>query len=198
MQGDNSSSRKLAKEFLEAYQISHPGVEVKDRDLTIDILPHIDGETLGASYVPIEARSEAQEAKHQKRLELINEITGASAIVVSAPMWNWGPPSNLKAYIDHIVLPGVLDPYGNGKLAGKPVTCLTASGGSYSEDSGSQNIDFETNWLTLIFTKLGATDVTVIRSEFALGGLVSHTTAEQKEAGFQEAKTKAISRASSI
>lgn len=186
----------MAKEFLEAYKSAHPDIEVKERDLTIDILPHIDGETLFAGYVPEESWTPSQAAKHGKRIELISELTGATAIVVSAPMWNWGPPSSLKAYVDHIVLPGVLDLFGNAKLAGKPVTALVSSGGSYAGDAAVA--DFESNWLSLIFTKLGAADTVVIRTEFSLGGQVPHITVEQKEASFQEAKALAIARAAAI
>jgi len=142
----NSVSKKLAASYVEAYQNSNPGVELKYRDLSTDPLAHIDAETIGAAYVPEDQRPATQQAKHQLRLDLIQEITGAGAIVISTPMWNWSIPSVLKAYIDQIVLVGSLDAYGAQGLAGKQVTFLVATGGGgYGGDKA--DTDFVTSYL---------------------------------------------------
>jgi len=144
--GDNSVSRKLAATFAETYVKIHPGVEVKHRDLSASPVSHLDAETLGAGYVPEDKRSASQQAKHQGRLDLIKEITGAQAIVISTPMWNWNVPSVLKAYIDQIILSGTLDSYGAKGLTGKQVTILVAcGGGGYGGDKASS--DFVSNYL---------------------------------------------------
>jgi FMN-dependent NADH-azoreductase len=86
-------------------------------------------------------------------------------------MWNWSIPSVLKAYIDHIVLPGQLDPYGNKKLAGKKITVLLATGGNYGEGASHPEWDFVSPYLKHIFTSLGSEDVQIIRTEYTLAGV---------------------------
>eukprot|EP00388_Colpodella_angusta_P026184 GDKK01004728.1.p1 GENE.GDKK01004728.1~~GDKK01004728.1.p1 ORF type:complete len:228 (+),score=46.68 GDKK01004728.1:50-685(+) len=169
--GGNSSSLALGNHFVTTFSATNPDVEVRVRDLAATPLPHIDGEALTAGYVPEENRSEGMKSKHQLRLDLIQEISDAKSIVITTPMWNWSIPSVLKAYIDHIVLPGSLDPYGNKKLAGKKVTVLVATGGSYAADSHHPEWDFVTPYVKHIFTSLGSEDVQVIRAEFTLAGV---------------------------
>ncbi len=126
--GENSKSRGVGASFVASYQASHGDETVVVRDLNANPVPHLDGEALTAGYMPEEARPESMQKKHQLRLDLIKEITEAKAIVVGTPMWNWSIPSVLKAYIDHLVMPGTLDPYGFKLLAGKPVTIIVATG----------------------------------------------------------------------
>jgi FMN-dependent NADH-azoreductase len=124
-QGENSRSRALANEFIEAYKTAHPDHDVFNRDIDKEPVPHLDGEALIAGYLPEESRSEGMKSKHQLRLDLVKEITEADAIVVSTPMWNWSVPSVLKAYIDQIIVIGALDPYSNRKLEGKSLLLLS-------------------------------------------------------------------------
>ena len=84
-------------------------------------------------------------------------------------MWNWGPPSSLKAYIDQAIIPGVFDIYGNKGLTGKSVTIFIASGGSYKS---KPETDFESGYIEFIFSQLGSADVKVIRTELTLAGVV--------------------------
>ena len=197
-QGDNSKSRALAHEFIEEFKASHPGVDVVERDLDKNPVSHLDGETLMAGYLAEDARSDAQNKKHNFRHELVNEIVGAQAIVVSTPMWNWNVPSVLKAYIDQIILIGALDPYSNKKLADKAVTILIASGGGYSEGSWHPEWDHETPYLKQVFTILGSTNVEAIRTEYCLAGIVPgmESLIEAKEKSFAESKVAARTRAS--
>lgn len=197
-QGDNSKSRALAHEFIEEFKASHPGVDVVERDLDKNPIAHLDGETLFAGYLPEEGRSESQVKKHNFRIELANEIINAHAIVISTPMWNWNVPSVLKAYIDQIILIGVLDPYSNKKLNDKAVTILIASGGGYAEGSWHPEWDHETPYLKQVFTILGSTDVEAIRTEYCLAGVVPGMEAliEKKEQSFAESKAATKTRAS--
>lgn len=114
--GDKSYSRGLGETFIETVKSTNKLVEVVTRDLDAEKLQHLDTETLTAGYVPKENRSPEMQAKHQFRLDLIKEITDAMAVVISTPMYNWFVPSVLKAYIDQIVMPGVLDPQQNKGL----------------------------------------------------------------------------------
>ena len=196
-QGPNSRSRQVADEFLAAFKESHSDWEVVDRDLNANPVPHLDGVALTAGYVPEEQRSEEMKSKHQLRLDLVNEIVGADEIVLSTPMWNWNTPSVLKAYIDQIIIVGVLDPYTQKKLTGRRVTIIIACGGAYGPGSWHPEWDFESGYLRHVFTVLGATDVDVIRTEYCLAGIAPGMEAlvDKKEESFQAAKAAATARA---
>lgn len=135
--------------------------------------------------------------KHDDRLALINEFIGAKYVVIATQMWNWGPPSVLKAYIDQLVLPGTLDPYTQKHLAGKSFTSLIASGGSYKD---TPERDFLTGYLTFIAKSLGSDDVAAIRTEFTLAGVKPgfEQLIPKKEESFAAASAAAIDRANSI
>ncbi len=109
-------------------------------------------------------------SKHAIRMELIDEIKSASDIIIATPMWNWSVPSVLKAYIDSIIMPGVLAP-GMGLMAGKKFTFLVSQGGAYSEGSGKEEWDYLTGYLVMVAKALGATDVECIFSELGLAGI---------------------------
>jgi FMN-dependent NADH-azoreductase len=170
-QGDNSTSRQIGNHFVTAFSEAHPDIEVRVNDLNANAVPHLDGEGIFAGYVPEDSRSDSMKAKYQLRLDLIKEITEAKAILVTTPMWNWSVPSVLKAYIDQLIIPGVLDPYGNKKLAGKKVTVVIAAGGAYGPGSHHPEWDFESGYLKFIFNSLGAEDIQIIRSEYCLAGI---------------------------
>lgn len=195
--GDNSSSLALGASFVNSFSATNPDVEIRVRNLAANPLPHIDGEALTAGYVPEEGRTEGMKTKHQLRLDLIQEISEAKSVVITTPMWNWSIPSVLKAYIDHIVMPGALDPYGNRKLSGKKITLLVATGGSYSADAHHPEWDFVTPYLKHIFTSLGSEDIQVIRAEFQLAGVAPGMEAliPNKEKSLADGKVAAEARA---
>ena len=129
-------------------------------------------------------------------MTLINEILSATDIVIATPMWNWNCPSVLKAYIDNIVMPGVLSP-GMDKFAGKKFTFCVSQGGSYSVESGKGGWDYLTGYLVMFAKALGASDIELIFSEFGLAGIVPEMAEliGKKEESIATAKEKAISRA---
>jgi FMN-dependent NADH-azoreductase len=199
-QGDNSKSLEVAKAFVAAYEAKHVDSKTIHKDLAANPLSHLDGETIFAGYLPEEARSEVQKQKHQLRLDLIKEISEAKDILVSTPMWNWGPPSVLKAYIDQIVLIGALDPYEKKNLAGKSVTVVIACGGAYGPGSWHPEWDFLSGYLTTIFTNLGSTNVQIVRTEYTLAGVVPGMEAlvPQKEQSLVDAVTAVKDRVATL
>ena len=131
---DASKSRQLGKVFLDKFKEKHPEVEIHTLDLAKQNIPHLDTDAIVASFIPEEGRSEAQKEKLAARMALINQIKEVKYILVTSPMYNWNVPSAFKAYIDNIIMPGVLDA-GTKSLAGKVVTILLATGGAYGPGS---------------------------------------------------------------
>lgn len=129
-----SRSRQLGKVFLDKFKEKHPDAEIHTLDLAKHLIPHLDTDAIVAGYIPEEGRSEAQKSKFDGRMALIHQIKEAKYILVTMPMYNWMVPSAFKAYIDNIIMPGVLDA-STKSLAGKAVTVLVATGGAYGPGS---------------------------------------------------------------
>ena len=188
--GDRSISRSISKEFLAAFTAKHPGADIITRDLDVETIPHLDGETINAGYTPESDRSPSAQAKHNFRMSLVEEVNNAKNILISTPMWNFTVPSVLKAWIDQIIVPGVT------KVSG-PVTIIISQGGSYAEGAPRAGWDWQTGYLKQVFTSLGATDVEIILSEFGLAGVVPAMAnfVDQKSASIAAAKKAAQTRA---
>ena len=152
-----------------------------------------------AGYTPEESRSDGMKSKLAARMVLIEELKAATDIVIATPMWNWNVPSGLKAWIDNIVMPGVLEP-GMGLLAGKKFTFCCSQGGSYSAESGKGGWDYMTGYLVMVPKALGAkeTDIDLILVEFGLAGIAPgmEGLVDSKEKSIAAAKEKAIARGS--
>jgi len=107
-------------------------------------------------------------------LVLIDEVKATDVIVLGSGMINFGPPTQLKAWFDHITWPGVTFGYGEdgkprGLLTGKKVYLVTATGGVFSEGQWAP-FDFQTDYLRHLLGFIGLTDVEVIRVEGTVFG----------------------------
>lgn len=195
--GSQSASRSVADTYIQTWKTTNPNGILIEKDLVSNPVPHLDGEAIFANYTPADQQSPAMQEKHDYRLDLINEITGVDEILISTPLWNWSVPSVLKAYIDQIVVTGVLDNSGNSGLAGKKVTFVVAQGGSYKEGTPKAGWDYATGYLELVAKALGATDVETILVEFTLAGVASGMDflIEAKGKSIEAANTAAKNRA---
>lgn len=163
--GEHSISRSISREFLAAFIAKNPDAVIVSRDLAKDPVPHLDGEALFAGRTPEAERSASAQAKYEYRLGLVHEVNEAKHILISTPMWNYSTPSVLKAWIDQMIVSGVT------KVTGK-VTLVVSQGGSYAPGAPRAGWDWETGYLKQVFESLGATDITIILSEFGLAGIV--------------------------
>src|SRR5262249_32971878 len=117
-------SSQLAHQFVKAYQDSHPHTRVVHRDVAAkEPVPHLTAERFGAFITQPEERTAAQAAVVEYSDALINELKHADVIVLGLPMYNFGVPSQLKAYFDHVARAGVTFKYSDkgpvGLLTGK-------------------------------------------------------------------------------
>jgi len=188
--GEHSISRSISKEFLEAFTAKHPEAVVLTRDLAIDSIPHLDGETIRAGYTPEADRSASMLAKHEFRTTLVSEVNSAKHILISTPMWNFAVPSVLKAWIDQIMMPGTTNVMGK-------VTIIVSQGGSYAEGAPRAGWDWQTGYLKQVLASVGATDIEIILSEFGLAGVVPAMAdfVDNKTASIAAAKEAAKERA---
>ena len=196
--GENSVSRSIADAYVAAYTASHKDAAVVKRDLSLDPIPHLDTETIMAGYIPAEQRTPSQVAKHAFRMELVAEVKTSAEILVATPMWNWQAPSVLKAWIDQIIIPGVLDASSESATINPRVTVVVAQGGSYAEGAPRHGWDYLTGYMKQVFGSMGVKDVEVILAEFTLAGVAPGMEAflENKKASIAAAIEKAQKRAS--
>lgn len=166
--GENSFSTKLGNAIIDKLKAAEPDSTIQVHDLTKHPFPHLEEATLAAFYTPAEQHtSESRKAlKHSD--EAIAELMDADILVIGAPLWNFGIPSVLKAWVDHIARAGVTFKYSEagaeGLVKGKKVYVAMASGAIYS--SGPyQAIDFVSTYLKGLLGFLGMTDLTVFRVE---------------------------------
>jgi FMN-dependent NADH-azoreductase len=159
----NGQSSRLANEFVALLQEQHPGAEVLERDLVTDPVPHLDGARVGAFFAKPETRDAAQKAVIDYSDALINELRGADVLVLGLPMYNFGVPSQLKAWFDHLARAGETFKYTEkgpvGLITGKKAYVFAARGGLYG-DTHSQS-EFVRQFLGFI----GITDVELVYAE---------------------------------
>lgn len=165
----SSVSRQLTEKFVEAWKRENPQGTVVERDLSTTNLPLITDEWTQAVYShPSKWTPAHQEAIAVSDL-LIEEIVSADTVVIGVPMYNFGIPSNLKAWIDQIVRAGktvAFEPEGpKGLLKPKKVVIITSRGGSYAPGTFMAQFDHQENYLRHIFGFIGLTDVTFIHAE---------------------------------
>ena len=195
--GDHSISNSVCDAFVGAWKEKNADATIVERNLATDPVPHLDAEAIYAGYTPEENRSDGMKSKMAARMVLIEELKAATDVVIATPMWNWNVPSGLKAWIDSIVMPGVMAP-GMGLLEGKKFTFCCSQGGSYTAESGKGGWDYMTGYLVMVPKALGAkeSDIDLILVEFGLAGIAPgmEGLVDAKEKSIAAAKEKAIAR----
>ena len=161
----NGQSSQLTERFAAAWQASHPGSRVVERDLAANPVPHLDGARFMAFLAKPEERSAEQQAVVDFSDALIAELRAADAVVIGLPMYNFGIPSQLKAYFDHIARAGVTFRYTangpEGLITGKKAYILAARGGVYAGTPKDSQTAYVRDFLGFI----GITDVEFIYAE---------------------------------
>lgn len=160
----DSVSRMLTRDIVAALEAKHGAVERVRRDLN-DGVPFVDEAWIGANFTADEDRTREQRAKLAVSDLLVAELQRADVIVIGAPIYNFGVPASLKAWIDMIARARLTFRYtGNGAeglLTGKRAYVVVASGG-VPVDSPA---DFATPYLRQVLGFVGITDITVIAAD---------------------------------
>ncbi|WP_218312164.1 FMN-dependent NADH-azoreductase [Alteromonas antoniana] len=163
------NSNKLVASYVEKLS-SQPATTITRRDLDEDSLPHLTAEEMQAWMTPSDERTDEQHALAALSDSLVEEVKTADDIVIGVPMYNFGIPSVMKAWIDRIARAGVTFRYTEtgpvGLLENKSVTILAARGGQYS----GTEYDTQSQYLTHFFNFIGITDIQFVYAEgLALG-----------------------------
>ncbi len=163
--GENGQSSKLANQFVSKWQRANPEGRVFTRDLAVEPVPHLTAERFQAFLADENARNEQQKAWVAESDALIEELEQADAIVMGLPMYNFGIPSALKAWIDHVARAGRTFRYTEngpvGLLQDRPVYLFAARGGQYR---GSPR-DTQTAYMTHFLNFIGIRNIEFIYAE---------------------------------
>ncbi|HEV7749995.1 MAG TPA: NAD(P)H-dependent oxidoreductase [Baekduia sp.] len=149
IQGERSISRRLTARAAAAWAAAHPGGTVTYRDLATAPLPHLDAESGTARMVPLDQHTPAQAESWELTRRLVAEIEQADTILLGLPLYNFGPPSTVKTWVDHLIAPGLsLDAETHeGLLGGRDFLVLAARGGGYGEGTPRDGWDHAQQWL---------------------------------------------------
>ena len=163
--GDNSASRQLSGEVVNAWQAAHPGLEVSYRDVAAEAIEHFSAATLVAAGTPAELRDAAQKHEAQLSADTLAQFMAADAVVIGAPMYNFTIPTQLKAWIDRIAVAGQTFRYTEngpeGLCGNKKVIVVSTSGGLHSgQATGVAHEDY----LKVVLGFFGITDVEFVRA----------------------------------
>lgn len=173
---ESGQSSRLADRFIARWRAAHPGGKVIVRDLAQEPVPHIDAERFGALIAKPEDRSPEQQAIVAHSDALIAELRSADVVALAVPMYNFGIPSTLKAYFDHVARAGVTFRYTEkgpvGLLTGKQAYVFATRGGLYAGTSR----DSQTPYLRSFLAFIGIDDVRFIYAE---GLAISAASREQ-------------------
>lgn len=154
--GQHSASRELGAAIVARWQRDVRGIEVTYRDLAANPLPHLSGGSL--------AQANADEAA--TAAAVMDEFLSADVVVVGAPMYNFGIPSQLKAWIDRVAVAGKTFRYTadgpQGLAGGKQVIVAATYGGKHPVESGR---NFVEPYLRQVFAFLGIDDVEFVSAD---------------------------------
>jgi FMN-dependent NADH-azoreductase len=181
IQGERSVTRRLTARARDVWRAAHPGGTVTYRDLGSNPLPHLDAATGLAAIVPPELRTHAQAASWALTEDLVNEIKEADTILLGLPLYNYGAPSSVKAWVDRLIAPGLsLDPDTHAPLlGGREFVVLASRGGGYAEGTPRHGWDHAQPWLPHAISLTGlqprfiTAELTLAHTNPAMAGLIA-------------------------
>ncbi len=158
---DGSTTRALTKSLIEGLTEKVRSLSIVERDLS-NGMPFIDQTWVNANFTPAEDRTAEQTAALHFSDSLIDELKAADLIIVGTPIYNFGVPAALKAWVDQITRARVTFKYTEqgpvGLLENKQGILVSASGGT---EIGSEN-DFATRYMQHLLGFVGITDISLV------------------------------------
>lgn len=167
--GDASVSRRLTARVVADVTAAAPGATVVRRDLAAEPIGHLSGAVLGAMRADPADLDPASAVERTLTDTLIAELLAADLIVIGAPMYNFGIPTQLKSWIDRVAVAGRTFRYTEsgpeGLAGGRKVVIASSRGSIYQDEALNTALDHQEAHLRAVFGLIGITDVTVIRAE---------------------------------
>lgn len=161
--GEHSVSRQLTASIADKVKAAHPGIDATYRDLISDPLPHVELASLPGDGTPAATASAA----------ILEEFLASDIVVIGAPMYNFSVPSQLKAWIDRILVAGKTFAYDadgpKGLAGGKRVIVAISRGGFYGAGTPAAALDHAQTFLAGLFGFIGIAPEFVVAEGIAVG-----------------------------
>ena len=163
--GATSASRKISRSIVDQLTIERGGADVVYRDLAAEPLPHLTLDAFADGTV-------------------LDEFLAADTVVIGAPMYNFTLPTQLKAWLDRILVAGKTFRYTEtgpeGLAGGKRVIVALARGGFYDAGSPAASLEHLETYLRGVFNFIGIEPEFVAADGLAVGP-------EQRESSVRQA-----------
>jgi FMN-dependent NADH-azoreductase len=167
--GDHSVSRKISAAAVAALRAAHPGMELVYRDLDAAPAPHQSGALMAARGLAADQRTPDQARDVADADAVLDEFLDANVVVLGVPMYNFGIPSQLKSWIDHLAVAGKTFRYSEagveGLAKGKRVILASSRGGFYGPDTPVASLQHQESYLRGFFGFIGITDIEIVGAE---------------------------------
>lgn len=187
--GGYSVSRTISAAIVARITQSNPDVRVTYRDLAAEPIPHLSSSYLTAAQSP--AGEHAPAVQHDLALggKVLEEFLAADVVVIGSGFYNFGISTQLKAWLDRVLVAGKTFRYsekGVEGLAGdKRVILAIARGGFYGADKPFHAFEHAESYLRAVFGFIGVTNLQVVAAEGIAVG------ADQREASIKSALEQA-------
>ena len=165
---EGSVSREVSGAFAQAWRTAHPDGQYTYRDLAADPLPHVDPDAVATRQA---------DGRPPWERRLVAEVKAADTVLLGVPMYNFGVPSSLKAWLDWTMVPELFvdQETGAGVLTGTRVVVVTARGGSYAPGTPRHSFDFQEPYLRAVFGMVGLDrDLEFVHAELTLASVMPH------------------------
>ena len=167
--GDNSASRKLTQQVVNAWIEKHPDTQVEYLDLVANAPNHFTMAAMAPRTGQTDGLSAEQVAENAVSEKMVSQFLAADVVVIGAPFYNFSIPSQLKAWIDRLAQPGRTFRYTaegpEGLAKGKTVIIASSRGGVYSTSEAMQALEHQESYLKVVLGFFGITDVRIVRAE---------------------------------
>ena len=186
--GEHSVSRRLSADIVDRLKAAHPGLVETYRDLGNEPIPHLSGAYLAAGQIAEAERTPALEQDLEIGGAVLDEFLSADVVVIGVAFYNFSIASQLKAWVDRILVAGRTFRYGadgaEGLAGDKRVILAIARGGFYGAGSPTAGHEHAETYLRTVLGFIGITDPEVVVADgIAVGP--DHRTAAIAGAGQQ-------------
>ncbi|MFD6563172.1 FMN-dependent NADH-azoreductase [Micromonospora profundi] len=149
VQGERSISRRLTARAAAAWRAAHPDGTLTYRDIGGEPLPHLDPVAFQAQTTPPDQHTPAQREIWEISQRLVDEVKQADVVLLGLPLYNYGAPSSVKAWVDHLTVAGLSYDLATGQslLGDHDFIVLASRGGGYGEGTPRNGWDHAEPWL---------------------------------------------------
>ena len=169
---EGSVSRAIADIAETSWRASDPSAEVVRRDVGLDPLPA----TAWAAAVSANGVADADQRPDQRLATalastLVDELLDADALLFAVPLYNFGVPQHLKAWVDLVLTEPRMANRAAPILAGRPAVLIIVRGGAYGPGTPREGWDYASGWIRRILEDVWGLDLRVVEREFTLVGV---------------------------